>query len=131
METVTIYNQNGRDKDSLLANAFEAMVGALYLDRGFRATRVEILGIIEETLAKTSIGDGMTFDPKSRLQEQCQFRHGQTPIYRLTDTRGPEHAKLFEIEVVVAGRVMGIGTGRSKKAAERSAARAALATWED
>jgi ribonuclease-3 len=116
----------GRHKDSLLANAFEAMLGAVYLDRGFEKARTVILSLLEGSLALTSVGDNQGFDPKSRLQELTQRVFGTPPVYSLLSTSGPEHEKEFLIEVSIKERCLGQGRGRSKKSAERSAAREAI-----
>jgi ribonuclease-3 len=121
----------GRHKESLLANAFEAMLGALYLDHGYERSRVEILKLLDASLALTSVGDNQGFDPKSRLQELTQKVYGTPPEYRLISTQGPEHEKEFLIEVLMNGARLGEGAGRSKKSAERAAAREAIIKLEN
>jgi ribonuclease-3 len=114
----------GRKKASLLADAFEAMLGAVYLDLGFEAARAQVLqhfgGVVshEETRAADR-------DHKTRLQELAQLRFQVTPVYTLVNSRGPDHQKLFEVSVSLHGHEMGQGTGASKKRAEREAARVA------
>jgi ribonuclease III len=120
----------GRQKDSLLANAFEAMLGALYLDQGYERSRIETLKLLTESLGHTSVGDNQGFDPKSRLQELTQKVYGTPPLYRLISTKGPEHEKEFLIEVLMNGVRLGAGCGRSKKSAERAAAREAIVKLE-
>ncbi len=120
----------GRHKDSLLANAFEAMLGALYVDQGFERARCVILSLLDASLALTSVGDNQGFDPKSRLQELTQKVHGTPPVYTLISTSGPEHEKEFLIEVSINDQRLGQGRGRSKKSAERSAARQAIESLE-
>ena len=119
----------GRKKDSLLANAFEAMVGAVYLDRGFAFTKDIVLELMGDALGATLIGAGTLSDPKSKLQEVCQQTIGKPPTYKLVESRGPEHDKEFVIEVYVGNEVRGRGVGRSKKMAEREAAEEALKSW--
>lgn len=120
----------GRQKDSLLANAFEAMLGAVYLDQGFERARTEILKLISASLALTSVGDNQGFDPKSRLQEMTQRDYGTPPSYILISTSGLEHEKEFLIEVLINDLRLGRGHGRSKKSAERAAAREAITQLE-
>ena len=119
----------GRKKDSLLANAFEAMVGAIYLDRGFVFTKDMVLELMRDALSATVIGAGVLSDPKSKLQEVCQQAIGKPPTYKLVDSHGPEHDKEFVIEVYVGNEVRGRGVGRSKKLAERKAAEQAIESW--
>ncbi|MGB0647517.1 MAG: ribonuclease III [Bradymonadia bacterium] len=116
----------GREKDSLLANAFEAMLGALYLDLGFEHARLTILQMLEAALSATQVGGHQGFDPKSRLQEFTQRAHGITPVYEVIDATGPEHEKEFKVAVLVKGKHVAVGVGRSKKAAERNAADRAI-----
>ena len=122
---------NGRKKDSLLANAFEAMVGAVYLDHGFDFAKTAVLNLMSMQLAAVEVGGALGFDPKSRLQEKCQQLFGRTPVYRLVESRGPEHAKEFVVEVLMESIVRGTGVGRSKKNAEREAAKVALESWDE
>ena len=121
----------GRKKDSLLANAFEAMVGAIYLDRGFGLTKDIVLELMGDALRATTIGAGTRSDPKSKLQELCQQAIGKPPTYTLVDSRGPEHDKEFVIQVSIGSEVRGCGVGRSKKLAERKAAEEALVNWPE
>ena len=121
----------GRKKDSLLANAFEAMVGAIYLDRGYVFTQGVVLELMSDALSATVIGAGTLSDPKSKLQEMCQQAIGKPPTYALVDSRGPEHDKEFVIEVCVGDEVRGRGVGRSKKLAERKAAEEAIESLEE
>lgn len=120
----------GRQKDSLLANAFEAMLGAIYLDLGFEHSRRTILGMLAIALSQTEVGGHQGFDPKSRLQELTQRAHGITPVYSLIEATGPEHEKEFKVAVLVKGARIAMGLGRSKKAAERSAAALAISELE-
>jgi ribonuclease-3 len=118
----------GRDKESILAAAYEALVGAVFLDGGYEAARAVVArafasDVTIETLAGAS-------DYKTRLQELTQRRFRVSPVYRLVDEQGPDHAKQFAVELSVGGRVLGRGCGPSKKAAEQAAAMAALAAIE-
>ncbi len=115
----------GRDKDSLLANCLEALIASIYLDTGKDAAEAFVLRFFEEAMKKTC-ASRITLDYKTELQELCQERLKQLPEYRIVSETGPDHQKLFEMEVWVNGRMSGRGTGRSKKEAEQRAAREAL-----
>ncbi|HYO60814.1 MAG TPA: ribonuclease III [Actinomycetota bacterium] len=115
----------GRDKDSLLADAFEALIGAVYLDRGIDAARAALVPIFRERTAR-AVAAGNRFDPKAALQERVVRDGHALPSYRVTGS-GPDHDKRFEADVFVAGELVGSGRGRSKKEAEQRAARQALA----
>jgi ribonuclease III len=120
----------GRARAPLLAGALEALIGAVYLDEGFAATRIFILRFIAPA-ADQIHHQRLDRDAKSMLQEMAQGRLQVTPLYRLVETHGPDHAKEFTIEVVLKDRVYGNGTGRSKQIAEQQAARVALETLRD
>jgi ribonuclease-3 len=115
----------GRSRPALLCGAFEALVGAVYIDSGITAVQklVEpfLLGATDQIM---SADQGQ--DPKSVLQEWIQSRGFGHPIYRTIAERGPDHAKSFEVEVIIDGQVYGRGTGGSKQSATKSAARAAI-----
>lgn len=115
---------SGPGRPSLLAAAFEAVVGALYLDRGVDA----VASFVERHLLATSRPD-VSLDPKSELQTLVQATLKVPPRYRLVRQSGPSHARRFEVEVAVKGEVLGQGRGESRRAAEQAAARAALANW--
>ena len=117
----------GRARAPLLAGAFEALVGALYLDLGFVPARDFILRFVAPA-AEQVHHQRLDRDAKSMLQELAQGRLQVTPLYRLVETRGPDHAKEFTIEVVLKDQVYGRGVGRSKQIAEQEAARVALET---
>ena len=119
----------GRDKDSLLADALEALIGAVYLESGIEAVREALVPIFRDRVAQ-AVAEGHRFDPKAALQERVVRAGHGLPSYRVTGS-GPDHDKRFEAEVFVAGELMGAGRGRSKKEAEQSAARQALAQLED
>jgi ribonuclease III len=114
----------GRDKDSLLANAFEAVVGALYLDKGLEGVQTVLRGFFSEEIGRLH-DTGERYDVKTALQEVVVRSTGLPPKYRV-DSSGPDHAKRFTAEVFVGDRAMGSGSGRSKKEAEYNAAREAL-----
>jgi ribonuclease-3 len=117
--------RGGRVRPSLLASAFEALVGAIYLDLGWDAARDWIQLWAGEELAADAALTTLK-SPKSRLQEHTQRTTGDRPLYRLVEAVGPDHEKQFRIEVVVEGRVLGTGEGPSRRIAETSAAAGAL-----
>lgn len=116
----------GRTKIGNLANAMEALIGALYLDQGLARTRRFILRQLKPALEKTKSGK-MPRNYKALVQELIQGQNRPTPIYRLAEVSGPDHGREFTSEILVEGEVFGTGTGKSKKIAESQAARAA---WE-
>ena len=113
----------GHDRDNLLGSAFEALIGALYLDSGLGAVDAFVHPILEE--ARESILSEI-HDPKSQLQEWTQSQKLGAPRYHVLGTSGPDHAVIFEMEVAIAGAVKGRGTGTSKSYAEHAAAQDAL-----
>ncbi len=115
----------GSEKPSLLANAFEALIAAIYLDAGLEPAREFILKHFENELTDLTPGE-ISFDYKTALQEYSQKAFGTLPVYRVMSETGPDHQKEFEIETVVNGKQCGIGTGKNKKTAEQKSARKAL-----
>jgi ribonuclease-3 len=115
----------GREKSSLLADAFEAVVAAVYHDGGYDAARRSVLAVLEPELTAES-GSGGGVDYKTQLQEHCQQLFGQLPVYRVTRESGPDHRKVFQVELMINGRCSGTGAGKSKKEAEQQAAKEAL-----
>ena len=116
----------GRTKASNLANAMEALIGALYLDQGLAKARRFILRQLKPELGKIKAGK-TTPNYKALVQDLIQGQRRPTPIYRLVEATGPDHSKQFTAEILVEGKALGRGTGRNKKVAESQAARAA---WE-
>jgi ribonuclease-3 len=116
----------GRDKTSLLADAFEAVLAAIFVDGGVRPARTFVRRHLSAALraTATALEEG---DPKTRLQERMQARLHRTPAYRIVSTTGPAHALRFEAEVMIGDDVLGAGAGSSRKQAEQEAARDALA----
>jgi ribonuclease-3 len=114
----------GRDKASLLADSFEAVIGAVYLDRGIDAI-TDVLTPLFTTAVEEVVAGGMTFDAKTALQEAAVRGHGEVPVYRVASS-GPDHDKRFTAQVFIAGDPYGSGAGHSKKEAEQAAAREAL-----
>jgi ribonuclease-3 len=116
----------GRAKASLLADVFEAVVGAIFLDRGVRSARAFVRRALKPALQETRGARWTPDDFKTRLQEAVQARLRQTPRYRIVSSTGPDHALEFVAEVRVARRVLGRGSGTNRKRAEQEAARRAL-----
>jgi ribonuclease-3 len=114
----------GRAKSSILADALEALIGAVYLDQGMDATRL-MLGALLGEYIRTHVEQGLVRDYKTNLQERSARTWGRVPEYRITST-GPDHAKSFEAKVYLRGELQGVGRGRSKKEAEQAAAEEAL-----
>ncbi len=115
----------GRDRDNILCGAFEAFVGALYLESGLQ-TAIQFLQPLLEEAQERILAQTDLVDPKSRLQEWSQGQKLGAPIYVVIDKSGPEHARIFEVEVRLNGQPLGRGRGSSKAMAEQEAARAAL-----
>ena len=115
----------GREKASILADAFEAILGAVYLDAGWDAAEILVLRELRDAITRAA-DEPNDFDHKSRLQEKAVHDGGGTPHYVVVGS-GPDHERAYEAEVFVAGTRLGVGVGRSKKDAEQEAARNA---WE-
>lgn len=115
----------GRDKPSLLADALEAVIAAIYLGEGLPRVLTFIDRFFGEKIDAIATSP-VDRDYKTQVQELAQAKLRATPRYRVLEERGPDHAKTFAVEVAVAGRVLGTGEGRSKKDAEQIAAQAAL-----
>ncbi len=113
----------GRGKASILANVFEAMVAAVYLDGGLEAARALVQGAFHNLRSGALQPVG---DPKTRLQEHLQADGRGLPVYETTAELGPDHAREFRVQVSSDGEVLGRGSGRSKREAEQSAADDAL-----
>jgi ribonuclease III len=118
-------NSGGRDRDGLLADAFEAIVAAIYLDQGMDAADAFLLPLLEAENDRITT-HGLQIDDKSRLQERVQSERNLTPRYRTVSVEGPDHSRTFTIEVYAGGEKLGVGVGNSKQAAAQAAARAAL-----
>jgi ribonuclease III len=114
-----------RARAQILANCYEAVIGAIYLDQGYEAAQK----FIEDSLLTTFEGilkSGSWMDPKSHLQEMVQSQQGFTPIYKVLQEEGPDHEKTFTVGVFVDGKLLGQGVGPSKQAGQVAAAEAAL-----
>lgn len=115
----------GRERNSIIADAVEAVIGAVYLDGGIEPARELILDLLSEEIEEISKSVNV-LDAKTTLQEILQ-RDSQEPIeYRITGERGPAHCKYFSVEVSHKGKILGSGGGRSKKEAEQKAAMEAI-----
>jgi len=115
----------GRERDALLADTLEALLGAIYLDSGFEAAEQVVGRLFEDKLSGT-LTPMLSGDFKTVLQELAQGLYKEVPAYKVTAETGPDHAKTFEVVVCVAGRTIGSGRGASKKRASQAAARDAL-----
>lgn len=122
-----IEQSGGRTNPRLLSSAFEALIGAYYLDTGsdIEAVRVYLASFFHHGLNRQT-GSGATINVKSKLQEWSLANYGVIPEYAIVAMVGPDHAKQFTVEVRVANQVYGIGRGSSKQGAEKQAAQAAL-----
>ena len=116
----------GREKASLLADVFEAILGAIYVDGGVRAARAFVRRHLRPTLHATRASQEAAEDHKTRLQERVQSRLRHLPHYRIVTAMGPAHSREFSVEVLVGEEVLGRGRGSSRKRAEQEAASQAL-----
>lgn len=117
----------GRERQTNLADTFEALIASIFLDQGLTATKNFVLARVKNKLeALTDTGAHPNY--KALLQELTQSKHQQMPFYRLKETLGPDHDKIFTVDVMVEGKILGTGSGKSKKTAEMEAANFA---WEN
>ncbi|MDR0466081.1 MAG: ribonuclease III [Deltaproteobacteria bacterium] len=123
-------NQGGRKRDSMLADAFEAVLGAVFEDGGFAPARELVRRLFEEHWPRTPKGE-VQKDYKTQLQEIIQQKYRELPIYTLQAGRGPEHARLFEVRLLLPDGRSFPGEGHSVKRAEQEAARIALLSLQD
>ncbi len=119
-------NNGGRDKPSLLSNAFEAIIGAIYLEAGLKTANDIAIKLLEKNHKEISL-DSLFRDFKTTLQELTQARFGITPEYKVIASRGPDHKKEFEIAVFIEDKEYAKASGKSKKIAQQEAAKLALA----
>jgi len=117
-----------RARAQILANSYEAVVGALYLDQGYEATRKFIADSLLSTFDNI-LKSGSWMDPKSHLQEIVQSQENFTPVYKVLSEEGPDHDKVFTVGVMVNGELKGQGTGPSKQAGQQQAAEDALKNY--
>jgi len=118
-------NNGGRTKPSLLSNAFEAIIGALYLEAGLDEARKISIKLLEEVHPDISL-DTLFKDYKTTLQEMTQALYGTTPEYKLVGSHGPDHKKEFEIAVLIDGKEYARASGKSKKVAQQESAAIAI-----
>ena len=120
----------GRARPYILANTFESILGAIYLDQGYKVARSFV---IEKLFPKLDaiIENRLDIDSKSKLQELAQEVLNYTPVYELKTAIGPDHDKEFIMSVKIVNRVFGEGKGKSKQEAEQNAAQFALDHWQD
>lgn len=116
----------GRIKKSLLADALEAVLGAVYIDAGYEKAKEVILRLFNEKICAV-LNSGEFYDFKTELQEKTQLLFNALPEYRVIKQEGEEHKKIFTVEVFIEGKKFGTGSGRSKKEAQTIAAKEALA----
>lgn len=119
-----------RARAQILANTFEAVIGAIYLDQGYDAAKIFITANILSTFEEI-LKTGSWMDPKSHLQEVIQSQEGHTPHYKVLNEEGPDHDKIFTVGVFVGGDLRGKGTGPSKQTAQVAAAESALKQSKD
>jgi ribonuclease III len=119
-------NSGGRAKDSLLADSLEAVIAAIYLDSGFNEVKY-FLEILLTPLLQDSVLLSQSFDYKTALHEYCQKKYKTAPVYTIIDSSGPDHAKVFDVQVTVTDKILQTGSGKSKKEAEKQAAQK---VWE-
>ena len=118
-------NNGGREKSSLLSNAFEAIIGTIYLESGLAKADEIAIKLIEKNHKDISL-DSLFRDYKTTLQELTQARFGQTPEYKVIASRGPDHLKEFEVAVIIEEKEYARAIGKSKKIAQQVAAEIAL-----
>jgi len=114
-----------RARSQILANCFEAVVGALHLDQGYEAAKQFITASIISTFQEI-LETGSWMDPKSHLQELAQSQEGHTPVYKVLSEEGPDHEKIFTVGIFVDGKLKGQGSGPSKQSGQQCAAESAL-----
>ena len=119
----------GADRSALLCDTFEALIGALYLETDLTTVSKFMSGLLEEAVNEI-VENFEINDPKSLLQEWAQAQGYEAPFYEMIETKGPEHRKMFCVEVVICGKVQGSGEGYSKQSAEKNAAQQALQRLE-
>jgi ribonuclease-3 len=115
----------GRERPAIMCDAFEALLGAIYLDRGIESAREFVNHLIEPAL-QAVLASSSEKDAKSQLQEVAQSQYQVTPTYRTVNERGPDHAKVFTVEAMIGEKTYGRGTGYSKQNAAQAAAQEAL-----
>jgi ribonuclease III len=123
-------NAGSRDKESFLADSFEAVIAAIYLDSDFNQVRTVITALVEPLLVDDNVSNEY-FDYKTALQELCQKKYKTVPIYMVTGSSGPDHDKNFTVKVIIVNKLTEFGSGKSKKDAEKQAAQKAWEVLQD
>jgi ribonuclease-3 len=123
-------NNKGREKPSLLSNAFEAIIGAIYLESGLETAKNISIKLLEESHPKIDL-QSLSKDYKTALQELTQATHGVTPNYELLGSSGPDHQKEFEIAIILDDKIIASAKGKSKKEAQQKAAKIALKSLKE
>lgn len=119
-----------RARAQILANSYEAVIGALYIDQGYDAAKDFITKSLLVTFEEI-LETGSWMDPKSHLQELAQSKEGSTPVYKVMSEEGPDHDKMFTVGVFIGGELRGTGTGPSKQIGQQGAAQEALKQFKD
>lgn len=124
-------DKNSKARQYILADAIEAIIGAMYLDSGVEAAKEFISNVVLSKLDHI-LKNELYFDPKSKFQEISQDKHGSTPHYEVLKEEGPDHAKIFEVGLYIADELIAVGNGSSKQEAQVQAAKAGLKKkgWE-
>lgn len=118
--------QGMRERDSTLANLIEAIVGAMYLDKGLESVKGFLLPWLDFLMQELGLSKVIKKDPKTELQEILQSKYRELPKYELLSIEGPSHKPIFRVRLLFRGRVLSVGVGRSRKEAEKHAAEKAL-----
>lgn len=118
-------NTGGRNRDSIIADAVEALIGGVYIDSNFESSKAFVLKLLSSVIDRVMSGEYHR-DYKTELQELLQGRSSENITYEVISETGPDHDKVFKTQVMLGNRILGKGKGRSKKAAEQSAAKEAL-----
>jgi len=118
-------SSGGRRRRTILCDAFEALLGALFLDQGLAAVEAFVLPLLAPR-ADYILAEGLHRDARSTLQEWSQAAYNITPVYRVVEAAGPDHDKAFTVEVMIGEQAVGRGAGKSKQLAAQAAARAVL-----
>src|SRR3989344_8955174 len=113
----------GRQNKNILADCFEALIAAIFIDASFESAYNFVLKYLFSDKLDRLISNRLYLSPKSSLQEYTQAKFRITPIYKIIDEKGPDHNRIFKIEVIIKGKKYGTGLGKSKKEAEEEAAR--------
>jgi ribonuclease-3 len=120
----------GRNRSSILANTVEAIIGAIYLDKGLKEASKFIISQFQEDVELLERDSKYNIDSKTLLQEITQEKYKILPEYRVVRVKGPDHRRLYEVDVLINNKVSGFGVGRSKKEAEQKAALMAIERFE-